>query len=32
VAPCDGSTAEKWNAPAELVHAGLEGFRETTAG
>lgn len=30
VAPCDGSTAEKWNAPPELVHAGLEGFRETT--
>ncbi|MGZ4603970.1 MAG: RICIN domain-containing protein [Kineosporiaceae bacterium] len=32
VAPCDGSLAEKWNAPPELSPAGLEGFRETTGG
>ena len=32
VAPCDASTAEKWNAPPELAQAGLEGFRETTNG
>jgi hypothetical protein len=32
VAPCDGSTAEKWNAPPELTQAGLQGFRETTNG
>jgi len=32
VAPCDGSVAEKWNAPPELAQAGLEGFRETTNG
>lgn len=32
VAPCDGSLVEKWNAPAEFVNAGMEGFRETTGG
>jgi hypothetical protein len=32
VAPCDGSTAQKWNAPPQLVHAGVEGFQETTGG
>jgi hypothetical protein len=32
VAPCDGSVAEKWNAPPEFVNAGLQGFRETTGG
>ena len=30
VAPCDASVAEKWNAPPQLAHAGVEGFRETT--
>jgi hypothetical protein len=32
VAPCDASAAQKWNAPPQLVHAGVEGFRETTVG
>jgi hypothetical protein len=32
VAPCDGSAAQKWNAPGDYVHAGLEAFRETTGG
>ena len=30
VAACDASMAEKWNAPPQLAHAGVEGFRETT--
>jgi hypothetical protein len=30
VAPCDGSAAQKWNAPGDLVNAGIQGFRETT--
>jgi hypothetical protein len=30
VATCDGTVEEKWNAPPELVNAGVEGFRETT--
>ncbi len=30
VAPCDGSVEQKWNAPPELVNAGVQGFRETT--
>jgi hypothetical protein len=30
VAPCDGSVEQKWNAPPELVNAGVRGFRETT--
>jgi hypothetical protein len=32
VAPCDGSVEQKWNAPPELVNAGVKGFRETTGG
>jgi len=30
VATCDGSTAQKWNAPPDFATAGTEGFRETT--
>jgi hypothetical protein len=30
VATCDGSTGQKWNAPADIASAGTEGFRETT--
>jgi len=29
-ATCDGSTVQKWNAPADFATAGTEGFRETT--
>jgi len=27
---CDGTAIQKWNAPPELLDAGLEGLRETT--
>lgn len=30
MATCDGSTVQKWNAPADFATAGTAGFRETT--